>query len=93
MNVCTHPVRRIYTDIVNDSLTEFSYDADLAGLSYSFTSHSTGFNVATSGYNDKMSALVGHVLEKVKALVVDPQRLEVIKDEVGFATFYPTDLS
>lgn len=31
-----------------------------------------------------MSTLVGHVLEKVKGLVVDPQRLAVIKEEVWF---------
>jgi len=33
-----------------------------------------------SGYNDKISVLVGHVLEKVKGLVVDPQRLSVMKE-------------
>ena len=37
-----------------------------------------------SGYNDKMSVLLGHLLEKVKGLVVDPQRLSVIKEQVTF---------
>lgn len=35
-----------------------------------------------NGYNDKLSVLVRHVLEKVKGVVVNPKRLEVIKDEV-----------
>jgi len=37
-----------------------------------------------SGYNDKMSVLVRHILEKVKGLVVDPQRLSVKKEQVKF---------
>lgn len=39
-----------------------------------------------NGYNDKMSVLVRHVLDKVKGLVVDTQRLAVIKEEVFFPT-------
>lgn len=72
---------RLYSDIVKDSLTEFAYDADLAGLSYTFAPHSMGLYVSMNGYNDKMSVLVRHVLEKVKGLAVDPQRLAVIKDQ------------
>lgn len=72
---------RLYSDLVNDSLTEFSYDADLAGLSYNFAPHQTGLYVTMNGYNDKMSVLVRHVLEKVKGLAADPKRLAVIKEE------------
>ena len=39
------------------------------------------------GYNDKIPVLVGHVLEKVKGLVVDPQRLSVIKEQVKLYFF------
>ncbi|KDR81747.1 hypothetical protein GALMADRAFT_58881 [Galerina marginata CBS 339.88] len=77
----TSVLTKLYSDIVNDSLTEFSYDADLAGLSYSFSPHSSGMFVSMNGYNDKMSVLVRHVLEKIKGLVVNPQRLAVIKEE------------
>lgn len=72
----------MYSDIVNDSLTEFSYDADLAGLSYNFAPHQTGLYVTMNGYNDKVSVLVRHVLEKVKGLVVNPKRLAVVKEAV-----------
>lgn len=76
-------LNRLYSDIVNDSLTEFSYDATLAGLSYNFAPHQTGLYVTMNGYNDKMSVLVRHVLDKVKRLVVDPKRLAVVKEEVN----------
>lgn len=73
---------RLYADLVTDSLTEFSYDADLAGLSYSLHTHTTGVYAAMNGYNDKMFPLANSLLEKIKTLVVDPQRLEVMKESV-----------
>ena len=76
-------INRLYSDIVNDSLSEYSYDADLAGLSYKFAPHPNGLFVSMSGYNDKMAVLVKHVLEKIKGLVVNPARLEVMKEQVG----------
>lgn len=74
----------MFTDLVTDSLSEFSYDADLAGLSYSCTSHTNGMSITLQGYNDKMSVLVGHVLEKVKNLEVLSDRMYVVIEEVCF---------
>lgn len=79
----------MYSDIVNDSLSEFSYDADLAGLSYNFLQHSGGLLVSMSGYNDKMVVLVQHVLEKIKALAVNPERLAVMKEQVSASPTVP----
>lgn len=73
---------RLFADLVNDSLTEFAYDADLAGLSYAFESHDLGIFVTLNGYNDKLYVLARAVLKKVKNLVVDPKRLEVMKEQV-----------
>ncbi|KAF5380968.1 hypothetical protein D9615_004092 [Tricholomella constricta] len=72
---------KLYSDIVNDSLSEYAYDADLAGLSYNLMSHAGGLFVSINGYNDKLIVLVKHVLEKVKRLDVDPQRLAVMKEQ------------
>lgn len=73
---------RLYSDIVIDSLTEFAYDASLAGLDYNFTPHTNGLYVSMSGYNDKMSVLVKHVFEKVKSIEVKADRLAVMKEQV-----------
>lgn len=75
---------RLYSDLVEDSLTEFAYDADLAGLKYDLSPHSNGLLLTLSGYNDKISVLAGHILEKVKGPVVDPERLAVIREQVIF---------
>lgn len=80
----TQPCISLFADLVTDSLTEFAYDADLAGLAYSFHPHNTGLIAAMNGYNDKISVLAQHVLDKIKTLVVDPRRLEVIKESVRY---------
>ena len=69
---------------MTDSLAEFAYDADLAGLSYDLKSYYNGLSIQMKGYNDKMFVLAQYILDKIKGLVVNPQRLSVIKEEVTF---------
>lgn len=73
---------RIYTDLVTDSLTEYSYDADLAGLTYQFSSHNLGIYCTLSGYNDKLDVLAKVVFEKARNLVIKPDRLHVVKASI-----------
>ncbi|RQM06093.1 hypothetical protein DH86_00002403 [Scytalidium sp. 3C] len=73
---------RIYTDLVRDALEEYSYDAELAGLDYSVTSHSMGFEVGVYGYNDKLSVLLEKVLVTMRDLDVKPDRFEIIKERL-----------
>ncbi|KAH7911404.1 Metalloenzyme, LuxS/M16 peptidase-like protein [Hygrophoropsis aurantiaca] len=73
---------RLFSELVGDALTEHSYDADLAGLSYNFGSHSLGLSVMLMGYNDKLSLLARHVVETVKNLQVRPERLEIMKEQI-----------
>ena len=70
---------RLYVDLVKDSLTEFSYDASLAGLQYDLGSTILGLSMTLSGYNDKL-----HVLKKARNLDVREDRLAVIKENVGY---------
>ncbi|KAI8989729.1 insulin-degrading enzyme [Trametes punicea] len=72
---------RLFADLVTDSLTEFAYDADLAGLSYYFGAHSLGLYVTLNGYNEKLHVLAKHVLERARNLEVRSDRLDVIKDQ------------
>ncbi len=73
---------RLYTDIVRDALEEYSYDAELAGLDYSVSSHSTGIEIAVSGYNDKLPVLLEKVLITMRDLEVKPDRFEIIKERL-----------
>lgn len=76
-------VTRLYTDLVNDTLTEFAYDADLAGLSYHFSNTTTGLYVFTGGYNDKLATLIRAVMEKARKLKAKPDRLAVMKEQIA----------
>ncbi|KAL1720055.1 Metalloenzyme, LuxS/M16 peptidase-like protein [Schizophyllum commune] len=72
---------RLFADLVNDSLSEFSYDADLAGLSYNLTSYTTGLYVLVSGYNDKVAILLEHIMDRIKNLEVKADRLAIMKEQ------------
>ena len=74
--------KRLYAELVTDSLTEFSYDADLAGLNYNFGQQNLGVFVTLNGYNDKLRVLAHHVFEKAKTLQVKLDRLNLKKEEM-----------
>ncbi|KAI0353367.1 LuxS/MPP-like metallohydrolase [Trametes cingulata] len=89
---------RLFVDVVQDALAEVTYDADLAGLSYSVTNQIEGLTVSVGGYNDKLHVLLRTVLEKIRDLQVQPERLCVIKEKVQreYENFYmgqPSNLS
>lgn len=73
---------RLYTDLVEDSLNEYAYDADLAGLSYELYSQLGSIVLTVEGYNDKLAALQEVVIQKMINFQIDPQRFELLKDKV-----------
>lgn len=78
----------LFSDLVNDSLTEYTYDADLAGLEYNLGAHSLGFSISLSGYNDKLPDLTRRIIEAVKNLQTHQDRLEVVKEKVNGIFFH-----
>ncbi len=56
----------LYTQLVSDELNEFSYAAQLAGLSYSLYPHIRGFTVRISGYDDKLALLLTRIVEALR---------------------------
>jgi secreted Zn-dependent insulinase-like peptidase len=70
----------LYVQLVNDQLTEFSYDADLAGLSYSLYKHIRGFSVRVSGYDDKQAVLVKRIVDALRHAKIADDRFEIAKE-------------
>jgi insulysin len=66
-------------------LEEYSYDAELTVLNYSIQSHSSGIEVAVSGYNDKLLVLLEKGLVTMRDLEVKPERFEIIKERMARA--------
>ncbi|KAF8559745.1 hypothetical protein OG21DRAFT_1550390 [Imleria badia] len=73
---------RLYSDLVIDSLTEYTYDADLAGLAYNFGTHTLGVSISLSGYNDKLPDLTRRIIGAARNLHVHQDRLEVMKEKL-----------
>lgn len=57
-----------------DSLTEYVYDATLAGLYPSVACTAYGVKVTCDGYNQKLPALIECLLERLRDFRVDEQR-------------------
>lgn len=73
---------RLYIELVKDALVEYSYDAELAGLSYQLETQADGILLTVDGYNDKLEVLAKVVLEKMKGFEVDEERFNLIVDQV-----------
>ena len=66
--------------LVKDSLTEFSYDAEISGLGYSLNATVLGLDLNVQGYNDKLSVLLQKVLVSLRDLKISPERFKIIKE-------------
>ncbi|KAG6334740.1 hypothetical protein ID866_4358 [Astraeus odoratus] len=73
---------RLCGDLVNDTLSEYTYDADLAGLSYHISSNNLGITVSLRGYNDKLPELAKYVIRALRNLAVKQDRLNVMKEKL-----------
>ncbi len=73
---------RIFVELVKDALTEYSYDAELAGLGYNIESQADGIGLAVDGYNDKLPVLCQYILETLSSFKIDQKRFDIIKDQV-----------
>lgn len=72
---------RLVADLVVDLLTEYSYDAQLAGLKYSMNNILDGLQIVVSGYNDKIPQLLRTVLQSLTQLQPSEARLSILKQQ------------
>ncbi|XP_048747252.2 insulin-degrading enzyme-like [Ostrea edulis] len=70
----------LFTELFKDALNEYSYDAELAGLSYDLMSTICGMVLQMKGYHEKQPVLLRKILEKLTEFKVDPKRFEIHKE-------------
>lgn len=70
----------LFVELLSDSLTEYSYAAELAGLKYNIKPTNYGLNVGLSGFSDKMNILLETLFERMATFKVDPQRFNILKE-------------
>ena len=68
--------------LVKDTLNEYAYSAEVAGLSYQVYNTVQGLQLYFLGYNDKMYLLAGKVAETLANLKIDAKRFDIIRDKV-----------
>ena len=80
---------RMFCELVKDTLVEYSYNAEIAGLEYNIADASTGISVDIAGYNDKMPVLLEKVLVSMRDLEIKPDRFKVVKERMlrGFRNY------
>ncbi|KAF2465191.1 LuxS/MPP-like metallohydrolase [Lindgomyces ingoldianus] len=78
----TTAMSALYRDLVNDALVEYSYDADISGLVYDFSTHSTGLSITVQGYNDKLHVLLEKVLVSIRDLEAREDRFKILQDRL-----------
>lgn len=75
-------LNQLLIDMINDQLNENSYPASQAGLSYSLSPNSRGFDIGLQGYNNKMPLLLSMVSEQLQRPVLMEERFSNLKIEL-----------
>jgi len=75
-------LNQLLVTLVNDRLNENSYPASLAGLSYSLSANSRGFDLGLRGYNDKMPLLLSMLTEQIQRPLIVEDRFDRLKIEL-----------
>uniref|UniRef100_A0A8C5DIB9 Insulin-degrading enzyme n=1 Tax=Gouania willdenowi TaxID=441366 RepID=A0A8C5DIB9_GOUWI len=70
----------LYLELLKDSLNEYAYAAELAGLNYDLQNTVYGMYLSVKGYNDKQHILLKKIIEKMATFEIDERRFEIIKE-------------
>ncbi|KAK6481984.1 insulin-degrading enzyme-like isoform X1 [Huso huso] len=70
----------LYLELLKDSLNEYAYAAELAGLSYDLQNTIYGMYLSVKGYNDKQHILLKKIVEKMATFEIDEKRFDIIKE-------------
>ncbi|XP_018404393.1 PREDICTED: insulin-degrading enzyme-like, partial [Cyphomyrmex costatus] len=84
----------MFIKLFRDSLTEYTYAADLAGLHSEIVDSKYGITLFISGYDNKQHVLLEKLMDRMINFKVDPKRFEILKEEFirdlkNFATEQP----
>uniref|UniRef100_UPI00398E990D insulin-degrading enzyme isoform X2 n=1 Tax=Pristiophorus japonicus TaxID=55135 RepID=UPI00398E990D len=70
----------LYLELLKDSLNEYAYAAELAGLNYDLQNTIYGMYLSVKGYNDKQHIILKKIIEKMATFDIDEKRFEIIKE-------------
>lgn len=71
----------LFVQLFKDSLTEFLYSAELAGLRLTISNTTNGISMLINGYSDKQNKFLETILEKLFNFKVDEKRFEILCEQ------------
>jgi len=79
---------RLFCDLFRDSITEDTYDADLAELSFNLWYAGESISVGAAGFSDKLAVLTETMLKRLMKYEVDEGRFTGVVEEVCIYIFF-----
>jgi len=73
---------RLYVEMLLDYLTEFTYQAEVAGLSYNIYPHQGGITLHLTGFTGKQEVLLALLIEKARERNFTQGRFNLIKRQI-----------
>ncbi|XP_046427439.1 insulin-degrading enzyme isoform X1 [Neodiprion fabricii] len=70
----------MFVQLFCDSLNEYAYAADLAGLKWELSNSKYGMILGIGGYNDKQHVLLEKIIDRMVSFRIDVQRFDIIKE-------------
>ncbi|XP_052757227.1 insulin-degrading enzyme [Galleria mellonella] len=70
----------VWVLLLRDSLQQFAYAAELAGLRWSIGNAKYGLSVTIDGYDDKQHVLLDKIIDHMVNFRADPKRFEIMKE-------------
>ncbi|KAK0161382.1 hypothetical protein PV327_009858 [Microctonus hyperodae] len=80
MDPISYNLAYMYIQLFKDSLTEYTYNASLAGLSWEFTTGKYGVILVIGGYHDKNQIFLRKIMDKMVNFTIDKQRFNILKE-------------
>ncbi|CAF3683386.1 unnamed protein product [Rotaria sp. Silwood1] len=72
----------LYVELINDSLTEFVYPAQVGGLDYELYDCNDSIQLSISGFNHKIKELLNRIIDHMINIKVEVEQFEIIKEKV-----------
>ncbi|MCL1125669.1 insulinase family protein [Shewanella surugensis] len=73
---------RLYVEMLLDFLTEYTYQAEVAGLSYNIYPHQGGITLHLTGFTGKQETLLALIINKARERNFTQARFNIIKQQI-----------
>lgn len=71
----------LFVQLFKDSITEFLYSAELAGLRLTISNTTNGISMLINGYSDKQNKFLETILERLFNFEIDEKRFKILCEQ------------